>query len=166
MQHWYTLHAKPHKERQVEAVLAARGIEVYFPTVPAPRRNNRAAQNAFFPCYLFAHVDLDVIGLWPLHYAPGVRRVVMFGGLPARVDDGIIETLRARLSCADAVYANGAVLKRGDRVVITSGPFADVEAVFDRRLSPAGRVRVLIDWLKRSIPVEVDSIVLRKTSGA
>jgi hypothetical protein len=87
----------------------------------------------------------------------------MFGGVPAKVDCGIIEGLRTRLAHTDAVYANGDVLKPGDRVVITSGPLADIEAVFDRRLSPVRRVRVLIGWLERGTPVELDSIVLRKT---
>lgn len=165
MQDWYALYTKPHKERQVEAVLAARGIEAYFPAVPAPRGNNRSAQSAFFPCYLFARADLEVVGYWSLHYAPGVIGMVMFGGVPAQVDGGMIDALRIRLARTDVVYANGEVLKPGDRVVITSGPLADVEAVFDRRLSSVGRVRVLIDWLKRGTPVELNSIVLRKSPG-
>jgi transcriptional antiterminator RfaH len=162
MEHWYTVHTKPHKERQVETVLTTRGIEVYFPVVPAPRRNQRSAQSAFFPCYLFVHADLDTTGLWSLHYAPGVRRVVMFGDHPAKVDDSIIATLRARLVRTDSAYANGDALKRGDRVVITSGPLANMEALFDQSLSPAGRVRILINWLERGTPVELDSTMLRK----
>ena len=149
----------------MEAVLAARGMEVYCPAVPAPRDKKRSAQSPLFPCYLFAHADLDAVGLWSLHYAPGGRGIVMFGNVPAKVDSGIIEALRTRLAGTDAVYANGLVLKPGVRVVITSGPLADVAAVFDRRLSPAGRVRVLINWLERGTTVELDSIVLRKTSS-
>jgi transcriptional antiterminator RfaH len=162
MEHWYTIHTKPHKERQVESVLTTRGLQVYFPVVPAPRRNHRCAQNAFFPCYLFVHADLDTVGLWPLYYAPGVRRVVMFGDQPAKVDDSIITMLSARLAHTDSVYAHGDVLKPGDRVVITSGPLANIEALFDQSLSPAGRVRILINWLERGTPVELESTMLRK----
>ncbi len=159
---WYALHTKPHKERQVESVLTERGIQVYFPTIPAPPRRGRSPERAFFPCYLFAYTDLESVGLWTLHYAPGVRGVVMFGGIPARVGDDLIVALRARLADVKVVDERGEVLKPGDRVVITSGPFADVEALFDRKLSAAGRVRVLIKMLQHSAAVELDANVLRK----
>ncbi len=165
MQHWYVLHAKPHKERQVESVLTQRGIEVYFPTVPAPRRRHPRGARAFFPCYLFAHADLETVGLWTLHYAPGMRGVVMFGGAPARVDESVVATLRSRLAQASVVDSYGEVLEPGDRVVITEGPLAEWEAVFDRRLSAAGRVRVLIQLLQRWTSVEMDANLLRRTGG-
>lgn len=160
---WHALHTKPHKERQVEAFLRGRGIEVYFPTIPAPNRLRRDAERAFFPSYLFAHVDLAAVGLWTLHYAPGMRGVVMFGGVPARVDDSVIARLKERLAHVDVVDTLGEALTPGDRVVITTGPLADFEAVFDQRLTPDGRVRVLIQFLQRWTPVEVEASVLRKT---
>jgi transcription antitermination factor NusG len=164
-QHWYALHAKPHKERQAEAILNTRGIKTYFPTVPAPRQRHRSAERAFFPSYLFAHADLDLVGLWSLHYVPGLRGVVMFGGVPARVDDSVIAALRERLARNDVVDVRGAMLEPGDRVKIASGPLADLEAIFERRLSAAGRVRVLIHLLRRWTTVEMDADALRKTRG-
>lgn len=163
-EHWHAIHTKPHKERQVEAFLQGRGIEVYFPTIPAPKHSRARGERAFFPSYLFAHVDLQAVGLWTLHYAPGVRGVVMFGGVPARVDEGIIARLKERLANVDVVDALGDALQPGDRVVITQGPFADFEAVFDKRLSADGRVRVLLEFLRRTTPVEVDARVLRKAN--
>lgn len=148
----------------MEAFLRGRGIEVYFPTIPAPTSSRTSGERAFFPSYLFAHVDLPAVGLWTLHYAPGVRGVVMFGGIPARVDDGIIARLKERLANVDVVDTLGDALNSGDRVVITQGPFADFEAVFDKRLSADGRVRVLLEFLRRTTPVEVDARVLRKIS--
>ncbi len=162
MQHWYAVHTKPHKECQVQAVLAARGIQVYLPLVPAPHLRNPKAQNPYFPNYLFACTDLDVTGWWSLHYVPGARGLVMFGGTPASVDENFIQALRARLAETNLVYAHGDTLQAGDRVVITTGPLADMEAIFDHRLSPTGRVRVLIDLLARHTPVELDVSSLRK----
>lgn len=162
---WYALHAKPHKERQVAHFLSEREIQVYFPTVPAPRRRDRDAERAFFPCYLFARAELETVGLWTLSYAPGMRRVVMFGDTPARVDDNLIAALQNRLAQVDVVDVRGEMLEAGDRVTLTSGPLAELEAVFDRRLSAAGRVSVLIHLLQRWTKVEVDSNLLRKTGG-
>ncbi len=173
MQHWYALHAKPHKERQVEAYLTARGIQVYFPTVPVPARRGRPNFRAFFPRYLFAQTEIEQVGLWTLHHAPGMTGVVMFGGVPARVDDAVIAALRERLARVDPAAGTGQVLvddrgkiiEPGDRVMITSGPLAEFEAVFDRHLSAAGRVRVLVDLLKRWAAVELDAGALRKADG-
>ncbi len=170
MYYWYALHTKPHKERQVEAVLTERNIEVYYPTLPAARPRRNSATQPFFPRYLFAHADLEEVGLWPLHYTPGMAGVVMFGGVPARVNDSVIDCLRERLALVNPVSrdrravvdANGKVIHPGDRVVIASGPLAEMEAVFDRRLSSAGRVRVLIQLLKRWTAVEMDADALRK----
>lgn len=165
MRRWYALQTKPHKEYQVEAELAARGIEAYLPSVPAPHSRNPKARSSYFPCYLFAHTDLNAVGLWSLHYLPGARGLVMFGGTPASVDDRFIQTLRTRLAETTLVYAHGDTFQSGDRVVITTGPLADMEAIFDQRLSSAGRVRILIDLLARHTPVELDVSTLRKKDG-
>jgi transcriptional antiterminator RfaH len=165
MKHWHALRAKPHKERQVESFLKGRGIEVYFPTVPSSRHSRSRQPRAFFPGYLFAHADLDEIGLWTIHYAPGMRGVVMFGGVPARVADPVIDALRERLARVDVVDVLGEALHSGDCVVITTGPLADLEALFDRRLSPEGRVRVLVRMLQRWTPVEIEADALRRTAG-
>ena len=173
MLQWYALHAKPHKERQVEAALIARGIQVYFPTVPTVPRRGRPASRAFFPRYLFVQADIETIGLWTLHYAPGAAGVVMFGGIPARVDDAVIAALQARLARVQStngagqviVDQRGEIVEPGDRVAITSGPLADLDAVFDRRLTATGRVRVLVRLLQRWTGVELDADALEKTGG-
>ncbi len=173
MQHWYALHAKPHKERQVEAFLTAQGIRVYFPTVSVPPRRGRPDFRAFFPRYLFAQTDIEQVGLWTLHHAPGMTGVVMFGGVPARVDDGLIDTLKQRLARLDPstgsrgviVDDRGEIIEPGDRVAIKTGPFAEYEAVFDQRLSASGRVRVLIQLLKHWASLELDADMLQKASG-
>lgn len=165
MQQWYALYTKPHREHQVQAYLDDRHVETFYPIIPAPHRKGRPTVRAFFPCYLFTHVDLAQIGLWTLHFAPGMRGVVMFGGIPAPVDERFIAELQERLMRADVVDTYGQVLEAGDPVLITSGPLAQIEAVFDRRLSPAGRVRVLVQLLKRWTKVELDSDALRKIGG-
>jgi transcription antitermination factor NusG len=165
MQAWYALYTKPCMEGLVETYLNRLHIESFFPVVPAPRRKNRPATRAFFPCYLFAHADLEQVGLWPLQYAAGVRHVVMKGDLPARIDDHLITLLRLRLARTELVDGNGMTLEPGDAVRITSGPFAEMSAVFDRQLSSAGRVRILLNWLQRGTPVEIDAAVLRKVPG-
>jgi transcription antitermination factor NusG len=99
-------------------------------------------------------MDLSVVPRSTIDWMPGVRRIVGTGGQPAVVDDEIVETVRQRLDALEEVgYGN---LKHGDRVRITSGPLRDLEAVFDKPMSPAHRVRILLDVVGRMTPVEID----------
>ncbi len=165
MPSWYALYTKPHCERQVESALAAKEIEVYFPSVPvaAPRRG-RPAVRPFFPCYLFANVDLEIVGMSRLNWMPGMRHVVMFGGVPAPVEGAVIERIRQHLSQPHAMDNVGEILEHGDRVLVTAGPLQDIEAVFDKRLSAAGRVRILVQLLQRWTAVDLEADTLRRLS--
>ncbi len=160
---WYALYTKPHCERQVQGALDAKGIETYFPVMPVhtPRRG-RPLFRAFFPCYLFAHTDLGIVGISGLNWIPGLRHLVMFGNTPATVDECVIARIQEHLAQPHAMDEQGEFLQSGDRVVITEGPLRDIEAVFDKRLSASGRVRVLVDLLRRWTPVEMEADALRR----
>ncbi|NIV36305.1 MAG: hypothetical protein GWN58_44725 [Anaerolineae bacterium] len=155
MMHWYALYTKPKKEHQVDATLRGQGIETYLPTVQRKvRRRDRPDRVVYFPCYLFARMDLSVVPRSTIDWMPGIRRIVGTGGQPAIVDDEIVEMVRQRLDAIEEVgYGN---LKHGDRVRIVSGPLQDLEAVFDKPMSPANRVRILLDVVGRMTPVEID----------
>jgi transcriptional antiterminator RfaH len=155
MQRWYALYTKPKKERQVDALLREQGIETYLPTVQRKaRRRDRPDRVVYFPCYLFARLDLGDTPRSSIAWMPGVRHIVSFGERPAAVADEIVELLRGRLEGIEETgYGD---LKQGDRVRITSGPLRELEAIFDQPLSAADRVRVLLDVMGRMTPVEID----------
>lgn len=152
---WYALYTKPHQERQVSGLLEEQGIETYLPTVRRKvRRRDRPDRVVYFPCYLFARVDFRATPRSSIAWMPGIRRIVSFGEQPAVVDDAIVSIVRQRLGDIEEV-AYGRI-KQGDRVRITSGPLRDLEAVFDRPLSAAERVRVLLDVMGRMTPADID----------
>jgi transcriptional antiterminator RfaH len=152
---WYALYTKPHKERQVSSLLQEQGIETYLPTVRRKiRRRDRPDRVVYFPCYLFARVDFRATPRSSIAWMPGIRRIVSLGEQPAVVDDAIVSLVRRRLGDMEEV-AYGR-LKRGDRVRITSGPLRDLEAIFDRPVSAADRVRVLLDVMGRMTPADID----------
>jgi transcription elongation factor/antiterminator RfaH len=155
MLRWYALYTKPKKERQVDALLREQGIETYLPTARRKvRRRDRPDRIVYFPCYLFARLDLGDTPRSSINWMPGIRHIVSLGEQPAVVADEIVELLRRRLEgIEEAGYGN---LKQGDRVRITSGPLRDLEAIFDRPVSAADRVRVLLDVMGRMTPVEID----------
>ena len=155
MECWYALYTKPKKEHHVNSLLREHGIETYFPTVRRKvRRRDRPERVVYFPCYLFARLDFQAVPRSSITWMPGVQRIVSFGDQPAVVADEIVELLRHRLEGVEQMgYGR---FKPGDRVRITSGPLRDLEAVFERPLSSAERVRVLLDVVGRMMPVEID----------
>lgn len=160
---WYVLQSKPQRERVVERQLSDKGLEVFFPCVRVNPVNPRSARvRAYFPGYLFVHLDLAARGE-AVRWLPGSVGLLTFGDEPAVVPPALITQLKRRI--ADIQAAGGLVLaeiKHGDPVKITSGPFAGYEAVFDLRLRGAERVRVLLQLLQRRVPLELDTGAIRK----
>lgn len=149
-QHWYVVRTKPRKEDFLAEQMEIRRIEIYNPRIRVQAVNPRARRiKAYFPGYVFVHLDLDKSGTFSLQYIPGAAGLVSFGGEAAEVPDGLVHAIRRRV---DEINIAGGelfdVLKLGETVVIHSGPFAGYEAIFDARLPGSDRVRVLLKLLK------------------
>jgi len=160
MEHWYTLYTKPHKEQQVSSFLESKGFETYLPLIQV-RKRGREKSVPFFSCYLFVRVGPSN-GLSSLRWTPGLRRIVSFGDQPALVDERVISFIKQRLAEIEESGCAAHPFKPGDRVVVTSGPLRDFKAVFDRSLSSRDRARVLVDFLGRWTPCEVEIDSLEK----
>src|SRR5205814_5512349 len=135
---WVVLKTQPQREVLAAEAVQARGGESFVPYLPARRRDGRAVP--LFPGYLFARVA-SAEDLLPIRSAPGVAYVLPRSGTPALVPEAVVDILRERIEGLAQVHP---MFQRGDRVVIEEGPFRWMEAVFDRRLSAAGRVRILL----------------------
>ena len=161
---WYVLHSKPHKEEMLAEQLELRKIEAFAPRIRVQVVNPRARKvRPYFPGYIFVHADLDEMGLSRLQYLPGSAGLIVFGGEPASVPDGLIHAIRQRV---DEINLAGGelfdVLKSGEMVLVHSGPFAGYEGIFDLRLPGTERVRVLLKLLRnRIMPVELPAGFVR-----
>jgi transcriptional antiterminator RfaH len=161
---WYAIRSKPKRESFAAGLLAKAGIEVYLPQVRVHKQHGKpAVLEPFFPSYFFGHLDSSHAELHIAKYTPGVLCVVGYGDEPWPVPDELIHSIQQRLTRGRGQAAQSA-FRPGDRVVVTSGPLRGVEAIFDRNLSPTGRVRVLIQILRRLCPAEVRVGELRKIS--
>jgi len=161
MEAWYALYTKPKQERLVAGQLGRRGLETFLPQYTERRRGRPPKVLPLFPCYLFVRADPDVMGLSLLQWTPGLRRLVSFGGVPARVPEEAVALVEKRLA---ELEAQGGLLparfRPGERVRVREGPLAGLEAVFDGPREPAERVRILIRFLgecNRAV-VPVDSL--------
>ena len=165
---WYALYTKPRMENQVNAMLEHRGIPTYLPLIHLRRRGattQRVAQ-PFFPCYLFAQIDFEIVSASSVSWMQGLRRVVSFCGEPVAVDEDIITAVRDRLGTMESRRHGGDVRFRpGDRVRIRDGILKDMEAIFDESLSASGRVRILLNILSRQTACEIEAEDLEKLPG-
>lgn len=166
MKQWYALRSKPKREASAATLLARVAIEVYMPQVAVQReRGKPSVLVPFFPGYFFGRLDPQQGEIQMARYTPGVVDVVGYGGQPWPVPDDLVLAIKERLARHHGARAL-ADFRPGDRVVITGGPLRDTEAIFDRHLSAAGRVRVLIRLLHRLCRADVYVGQLRPATKA
>ena len=157
---WYALRSKPNKEDYVWRQAESQGIEIFYPRIRINPINPRARKvKAYFPGYLFVHIDLEQVRVTSFKWMPDAAGLVMFDERPAAVDVELIEALKRHmeeLNRGQVEPYEG--LRRGDPLIVKSGPFAGYEAIFDAGLPGRERVRVLLMLLGRqSVPVELNA---------
>jgi transcriptional antiterminator RfaH len=160
---WYALRSKPNREKEVAKRLADLGIEVFLPWLRTRRRRRGRMQWVLvplFPGYLFSWLDLEVSGK-TVRYVPGMKDFLKFGSHVAEVSQKIIDDLRAR--CPGGVAEIDPMrIAPGEHVRIQEGPFAGVEAIFQRALKDSERVAVLLEILGRQTRLELPAEAIEK----
>ncbi len=165
-ENWYALRSKPRKEEVVWRQVRTQGYEVFYPRLKVNPVNPRARKTKpYFPGYMFVRVDIEKVGLSAFQWMPHAMGLVCFGDEAAIVPDNLIHAISRRveeISAAGGELFDG--LYPGDVVVISEGPFAGYEAIFDARLPGSERVRVLLQLLsnQRQVPLELSAGQIRQ----
>jgi transcriptional antiterminator RfaH len=160
MKHWYAVHCKPRQDERAELELAKQGYEVFRPQIRVRRRAKQrygVVVESMFPRYLFVHLDDEGQDWSPIRSTRGVTGLVRMGGQVPHVPEAVIEALRGRVddaNCIDLTPEDG--FARNDRVLITEGPLAGFEALFQARNSQE-RVVVLLNLMQVTLPVHAIS---------
>jgi len=151
---WYVVHAQSHQEVRAVQNLQRQGFTTFCPSVRRTVRHARKQSSVLaplFPNYLFIRLDLSY-DLWrSVNGTRGVIRLITCGDTPLPVPHGVVEDLQSRTQ-DDGAMTWTSSFKLGDAVRISSGPFANLVGVLEH-LDSAGRVRVLLDLLGRSVTV-------------
>lgn len=162
--HWYVVHTKPRQEQRALLNLQQQGYECYLPTLSREKiRLDKLVvdEEPLFPRYLFIRLDSQQSGKsWsPIRSTKGVSRLVTFGTEPARVEPQLIEALQQR----NTLLTNEPqkLFSPGERVVITDGPFAGLEAVYQME-DGERRAMVLIELLSKPTQLMVLPAKLRR----
>jgi len=159
---WYLVHTKPRQEEIALTNLERQGYECYLPQMRIERVRRRKAEVAtepMFPRYLFIRLDSSDQGKsWsPIRSTLGVSQLVHFGARAAKVDNTLVDLLRQR----ERALPTEAMFHSGDSVVVTHGPFAGIEAIY-QTTDAERRAFILLEILSKPVSMHVDAGRLRK----
>lgn len=153
-EYWHVVASQPHREAYAQLNLERQGMATFVPLRKKTiRRSRRFTEIAapLFPGYLFVSIEARPEQIRAVNGTRGVRSLLRFGGKPARLPRGFVETLKLNLEDEGTVSMRG-IVQCGDRVEIASGPFArqigKLLSMDDR-----GRVRVLLNLLSMQVGV-------------
>lgn len=142
---WYACYTRARHEKRVAKVLYERGIERYLPLVAQERQwhdRRKIVEFPLFPGYVFVRVARREV--FDVTSVPSVVSMVMSDGRPALIRDGEIENVRryaqALSECGEQPEPHP-MISVGERVVVTDGPFQNVEG---RVMDVRGRARIVV----------------------
>ena len=162
---WYVIRTVARQEERAIKNLTAWRVETFLPKLRVRRLNpftgaTMYAAAAMFPQYAFARFDASKL-LHQVCYTRGVRSVVRIGGVPARVDDSIIELIQSQIE-ADGFVQIKDDLKVGDRVKIMDGALNNFIGVFDYRIDNTERVAILLTSVSYQPRIVIEREFLEK----
>lgn len=153
---WYALSVKHQHEAAVRSALQFKGFEALAPTYRARRRWSDRVKEMDLPLfagYVFCRFSLaeriQVID------APGVAKVVGFGGQPAEVSEVEIAAIRAVMA-SKLPARPWPHLKPGDRVRVERGPLRGVEGTLLREETQRLQLVIGVEMLQRWLAVEIE----------
>ena len=164
MRQWFVISTKVRREEFAQEQLDRRGVETFMPRILEPARiHMKSAIAPLFPSYLFVRIDLEQ-QYFDVVWTPGVRKFIGFGELPSPVDDAVIDFLHARMG-QEGILRAEPLFKAGDVVRIKRGPFEGLVGIIENPGCGRGRVRVLMELLRRQTRVEVPQHIVERVSA-
>ncbi len=158
---WRVIQTKAREEFRVADRLRAVSFDVYVPVIKQKISifgKLRQQILPLFPRYIFVRCPLNVdIGL--IRWAVGVKSVVSFNGIPAVLDDEIVDFIRHQEDETGVIKTSGR-FRPNQKVIVSSGPLKDIQGVFLKQLKGPDRVLVLMMVMGCSTHIQLDSALL------
>lgn len=166
---WYIVHAYSNFEHKVKSSLEERiklaGLEDKFGEILVPTEEvvemregqKRRSERKFFPGYVLVNMEMDD-ETW--HLVKDVPKVLGFIGgssdRPAPISDREAEAILQRVKEGVDKPRPKVLFEPGEVVRVTDGPFNDFNGVVEQVNYDKNRLRVAVQILGRSTPVELD----------
>jgi transcriptional antiterminator RfaH len=160
MKQWYVVNTKAREEPKASFNLKRQGFNAYLPQYKRTRRHARRIDTVLaplFPKYLFVEFDLDLERWSSINSTAGVKKLIMFGSLPATLPSELVEEIRTREDVEGVVSLNQYLkIKQGDQVTINSGAFSEHSGIFECQ-DDDKRIIILLKLMGRDVRVRLAS---------
>ncbi len=166
---WYVVHAYSNFEHKVKESLIERvrraGLQERFGEILVPTEEvvemregqRRKSERKFFPGYVLVQMEMDD-ETW--HLVKEVPKVLGFIGgssdKPAQITDKEAQAILNRVQEGVDKPRPKVLFEPGEVVRVTEGPFNDFSGVVENVNYEKSKVRVAVQILGRSTPVELD----------
>jgi transcription elongation factor/antiterminator RfaH len=158
---WYVARTLPQRELHAARQLANQGFRIFVPRYRKNRRHARKVETVsvpLFPRYIFVVVDRTRDRWRSINGTFGVDRLLVYGGEPQPVPEGVAENL-IQATDEDGNVRFDFHLREGQTVKVTAGPFAELVGQLEG-LDENGRVRVLLEIMGGKVRVALPRVMV------
>src|SRR5690606_6322646 len=117
-------------------------------------------EEKIYPGYVLVEMIVDDDSWYVVRNTPRVTGFVGSGIHPVPLEEAEVKELFAAMQGDNTEHDID--LESGDIVIITDGPFKELEGKVDEVNREAGKVKVFVNMFGRETPVELDFLQLRK----
>lgn len=168
---WYAIHTYAGYENAVARNLKQRieslGMEdkIFNVIVPVEKKIKVKAgkrvetEEKIYPGYVLVDMIVTDDSWYVVRNTPRVTGFVGAGVTPVPLDKKEVETLFGRMDGGAAKHKIDFVMN--EAVIITDGPFKDMEGKISEVDEERGKVKVLVSMFGRETPVELDFLQIR-----
>ena len=169
---WYVIHTYAGYENAVARNLKQRieslGMEdkIFNVLVPTEKKIKVKAgkrieeEEKIYPGYILVDMIVTDDSWFVVRNTPRVTGFVGSGVYPVPIAKEEVDALFKRMNSGDVKHAIN--LQPNDRVVISDGPFKELEGVVSEIDEQRGKVKVLVSMFGRETPVELDFLQVKK----
>ena len=169
---WYAIHTYSGYENAVVRNLKQRieslGMEdkIFDVVVPKEKKIKMKAgkrvevEEEIYPGYVLVSMIYDPDSWYVVRNTPRVTGFVGAGVVPVPLDQKEIDMLFSRMGSKTVKHTID--LAVGESVIITDGPFKELEGRVGEVDEERGRVKVMVPMFGRETPVELDFLQIKK----
>jgi transcriptional antiterminator NusG len=171
-QHWYAIHTYSGYENAVARNLRQR-IEslsmqdkIFDVVVPTEKKilvkggKRVTEEERIYPGYVLVNMIVTDDSWYAVRNTPRVTGFVGSGTQPVPLDEKELAELMSRMSTDTVKHKIDFAID--DQVIITDGPFRELEGKIGEVDEDRGKVKVLVSMFGRDTPVELDFLQVKK----